>query len=76
MQGLHEAAFDWDTWHRLDEVAAELHRGGNASAIARVIYPFGGVITCSVCRELMRCLKMRENGNVRTYYSFRTIANY
>jgi hypothetical protein len=69
VKGLHEAAFDWETWHKLDEVAKELYRGGNATATARFAYPFGGVITCSVCRELMRCMKMKRENTVRTYYT-------
>lgn len=69
VKGLHEAAFDWETWHKLDEVASELYRGSNATATARFAYPFGGVITCSVCRELMRCMKMRGEYTVRTYYT-------
>jgi hypothetical protein len=69
VRGLHDAAFDWETWHKLDEVARELYRSGNATASSRFSYPFGGVITCSVCHEIMRCMKIKRGEAVRTYYT-------
>ena len=66
--GQHQAAWDWDTWHKMEAVAASLRHTPQATETQRATYPFGGVICCHHCGLPMRCMHADKDDHRLRYY--------
>lgn len=66
--GQHEAAWDWATWHRMEEVAAELRYAPKASEVVRGIYPLAAIVVCAHCQLPMRSDHTHHKDRTLRYY--------